>query len=153
MYLDSPRSLKTEASETLLCTSFGCYHEFDQHLRSSSDCTHHEKHVTKPKMGMHSGIIALCSMKDRQHIVLRWRQLESRRLRRHIGPTGRFEISASHKSMRSLFATCNTNLVPDHDQQVGAFWQTVLEDSIERSTEGSREGARKLSGWPFVAHH
>ena len=120
VYLDSPRSLKNLTEKNMF---------------------------QKPRINMHSSIIALCSMKDRQHIVLRWRQLESRRLRRHIGPTGRFEISASQRCMRSLFATRNINLVPDHDDKSEHFGKLSLKTAskdpqrdLARAHESSLDG-------------
>ena len=47
------------------------------------------------------------------------------------------------------------NFVPEYDQQVGAFWQTIIEGSTKRSAEGSREGARELSDdhlWRIIDH-
>ena len=84
-------------------------------------------------------------IKDRQHIVLRWRQLENRRLRRYVDSIGRLEFPTSHDYMRCLVGMHNMNFVPEYDQQVGAFWQTIIEGSTKRSAEGSREGARELS--------
>ena len=86
-------------------------------------------------VNMRSNIIVVRKIKEKLHIVLRWRQLENGRLRRNVDSIETLEISASHDHMQHSCDMRNINFVPDHNQQVGAFWQTVQEDSNEEIAE------------------
>ena len=81
-------------------------------------------------VNMRSNIIVVRKIKEKLHIVLRWRQLENGRLRRYVDSIERLEIWASHDCMRCSCDMRNINFVPDHDQQVRAFWQTVQETAM-----------------------
>ena len=106
-------------------------------MRETSTCVI----ATKPMVDMCSSIIVMRKIKERLHIVLRWRQLEDGRLRRCVDSIERLEILASHECMQCSCDMHNVNFDPDHDPQGGALWQTDQEDSTERSAEGSRSGA------------
>ena len=86
-------------------------------------------------VNMRSNIIVVRKIKEKLHIVLRWRQLENERLRRYVDSIERLEILASHDHIQHSCDMRNINFVPDHNQQVGAFWQTVQEDSNEEIAE------------------
>ena len=88
-------------------------------FKLSRDTSPGRTYEQKPKLSMHSSIITLCSMKDRRRIVPRSRQLVNRRLRRCNGPTGRFEISASHE-------TCDLHL-----QRTAQTWFQILTNKSE----------------------
>ena len=65
-------------------------------MRETSTCVI----ATKPMVNMCSSIIVVRKIKERLHIVLRWRQLENVRLRRYVDSIERLEISASHEGMQ-----------------------------------------------------
>ena len=86
-------------------------------------------------VNMRSNIIVVRKIKEKLHIVLRWRQLENGRLRRYVDSIERLEILASHECMQCSCNTHNTDLFQIMTNEVGASWQTDQENSNEEIAE------------------
>ena len=62
-------------------------------------------------VNMRSNIIVVRKIKERLHIVLRWRQLENERLRRYVDSIERLEILASRECMQCSCDMHNVTLI------------------------------------------